>query len=823
MSKRNNNQKDKGKQSPNISNAIDSSINRNNSINSNNSKVIGKQMIGKIKDIPIYAALVIFLLTTLVFFWDVIFGSAYFWEDIVRFVYPLQNFAAKEAAKGSVPFWNPFSFSGMPFLADLQVGFFYPLNRILGLFIGADGSLSFSALQLMIILHFFISQINAYFLSKSMKISSSGSIIAAIGYSFSLLIAAHSIHPMIVQHLAWFPLVLMFFLKGVRFGDVKSGAIAGIIYGISMLSGHTQMALYEGLFLLIVWLWYFITNLIDKQSSGKSSFLSPVSALLTVAIAAGIFMIQYKPTQEMVKHSKRSDSSYEFVTQGSLEYKQLFTAFVPKLFGSVNGNNDMEVPYYLKGVGSHNYWETSFYFGIGILALGLFGFLSNAKRRDVQLMMILAIFGVLFSLGKNFFLFDIFYNLPFFGLFRNPARILFFTVLAFSYLAGIGFDTLYQRNWDSGISKRLYIAFGGVLLFALFGAFGVYSSMFATPEEFTSTINEYGWIAVLFSGLTGILAYIAARFKANSAAIAPVIIVIVFIDLYAAGADFNKTEADPMASYTELFSQNPELKKMLSPQYPSNIFRVKMRLYDEQGRTIAKPMEDNQGMIDNIMLFEGYNPLLLNRMIMPILPATTSLDLKNILFALEPDTASRQLIFKKRESAFGPAWFVYKTTVIPTEKLATASQKNDFSVMSATDFRNDVIIEKNNKIQLSGKPSSEVPHSVKITNYQNNAIAYEATSSENGMLCFSEMYYPEWKAYIDGKETEILAANYGLRAIEFPEGSHKIELRYESDAYTTGKAISFLSFLAGILIYASLFFTEKIRRKRGIDPESILE
>ena len=117
------------------------------------------------RDFPFIVALGIFVITTLIFFWDVLMGNSFFWEDIVRFVYPLQSFAAKSWASGEIPFWNPFTFAGMPFLADLQVGFFYPLNRLLGLFLMPDGNISFSALQVLIIVHFLISQINTYFLS----------------------------------------------------------------------------------------------------------------------------------------------------------------------------------------------------------------------------------------------------------------------------------------------------------------------------------------------------------------------------------------------------------------------------------------------------------------------------------------------------------------------------------------------------------------------------------------------------------------------------------------------------------------------------------
>ena len=52
--------------------------------------------VARFRDIPIYVAVGIFILTTVIFFNDIIMGNAYFWEDIVRFVYPLQNFAAKE-------------------------------------------------------------------------------------------------------------------------------------------------------------------------------------------------------------------------------------------------------------------------------------------------------------------------------------------------------------------------------------------------------------------------------------------------------------------------------------------------------------------------------------------------------------------------------------------------------------------------------------------------------------------------------------------------------------------------------------------------------
>ncbi len=354
-----------------------------------------------INNIPVWAVVLVFMATTLFFFKSIIFGDAFFWEDIVRFVYPLQNFAAKEAAAGNIPFWNPFTFTGMPFLADLQTGFWYPFNRILGLFFGSDGNLSFAALQLIIILHFFISQLNTYFLARYFKISSIGSIISSIAFSFSLMMICHSIHPMIVQHLSWFPLVLLFFIKGVKDKDLKSGIIAGLLYGGSMLSGHTQMSLYEGLILFFVFAWYFVSGLINSKEKSKQIYKTILPSALTILIAVGIFFVQYLPSAKYVEVSKRNAATYEFVTEGSLEYSQALTAFIPKYFGYRNGQNTASITYHLEGAMGHIYWETSFYFGIGIVFLGLFAFITSFKENHIKLLIFLSLFAFLFALGSN--------------------------------------------------------------------------------------------------------------------------------------------------------------------------------------------------------------------------------------------------------------------------------------------------------------------------------------------------------------------------------------------------------------------------------------
>ena len=63
-----------------------------------------------------------------------------------------------------------------------------------------------------------------------------------------------------------------------------------------------------------------------------------------------------------------------------------------------------------------------------------------------------------------------------------------------------------------------------------------------------------------------------------------------------------------------------------------------------------------------------------------------------------------------------------------------------------------------------------------------------------GFAVFSEIYYPKgWIALIDGKETQLLRADYVLRSLNVPAGKHTIEFRFQPKAYTIGNKISMAS------------------------------
>lgn len=785
------------------------------------------------KDLSWWIAGAVFTLTTVFFFWNIIFGKFYFWDDFVRFVYPVQSYAAKIFASGAIPFWNPYSFSGMPFLADLQTGFFYLPNRLLSLFLDNTGSLSVGALQLLIILHFIIAQFSFYKLSQYLKISSFGAILGAVSYSFSMFMICHVFHPMMIFHLAWFPLVIMFFLKGLNEKSYKFSIIAGLIFGGSILSGHPQTTLYEGFFLAAIFLWFLIAELKSKSMKGLDSINYIIRGALPVLIGAGLFCVQYLPSTELARLSDRdentyskagegfvADMKYEKATEGSLKLKQVFASVTPKIFGYVDGSGKSKAPFWLsfksvevQGTGqpgspynisanespqSHFFWETAYYFGLAALILGIFGAAITYRTRMGMFLIVISILSFLFALGENSFIFDIFYAMPLFGTFRNPSRMMLCVTIAFSLLAGFGFDALWQKAGDKK-SLLILLAIAGIVIFiSILASAGVLPEMLGAPEETIKYLKPFGTAALVISLIVTAISVLLNKRIIPAAAAGAILIFVAYIDLYMTGSSFNESPQNPLETY----KVDADLRDMLTPKPPQDIFRVNMRKYRPR---IAGVMEDNQGMIDNIMLIEGYNPLRLQRR-RPPMPVSADyladerkfFDFFNVKYEIGIDSVRLIPAFFERTTYLPRAYAVRNIHVVPEDKIEAEMQNKSY------DFSQEAVLEKNPNLSITRIADSTKTDKIECIEYQPNVLKYKVNLKENALIVFSEIWYPAWKAYIDGSESEIFRANYCLRSVAVQAGAHTIEMRYESESFGTGLTISLITLfisLGGLVFF----------------------
>lgn len=124
--------------------------------------------------------------------------------------------------------------------------------------------------------------------------------------------------------------------------------------------------------------------------------------------------------------------------------------------------------------------------------------------------------------------------------------------------------------------------------------------------------------------------------------------------------------------------------------------------------------------------------------------------------------------------ANGNAWFVNDLKVVANaeEELNTVTTVN--TKTTAVTQQSFAELVKNHQ---SGLDSNAF---VRLDSYHPERMEYSAKTNVPKLAVFSEIWYPEWKAYIDGQPVEIAKVNYTLRGIVIPAGEHKVEMVFQT-------------------------------------------
>jgi len=99
---------------------------------------------------------------------------------------------------------------------------------------------------------------------------------------------------------------------------------------------------------------------------------------------------------------------------------------------------------------------------------------------------------------------------------------------------------------------------------------------------------------------------------------------------------------------------------------------------------------------------------------------------------------------------------------------------------------------------------------IEMIDAQINELSLRATASTAAVLVLSQMYYPGWKAMVDGRETSVLRVNAALTGILFPAGSHEVRFVFQPLSFRIGMTITILT---AILILS--FLVPGLIQKRG--------
>ncbi len=106
------------------------------------------------------------------------------------------------------------------------------------------------------------------------------------------------------------------------------------------------------------------------------------------------------------------------------------------------------------------------------------------------------------------------------------------------------------------------------------------------------------------------------------------------------------------------------------------------------------------------------------------------------------------------------------------------------------------------------------PLEASIRSYRPEEVVVDVRAGHDAYLVLSDVYYPGWKAFVDGVETPIERANYLFRGVLVDEGSHTVVFRYEPQSFQAGLRISLAS-IAFVLLALLILGADHWRRSRA--------
>ena len=160
------------------------------------------------------------------------------------------------------------------------------------------------------------------------------------------------------------------------------------------------------------------------------------------------------------------------------------------------------------------------------------------------------------------------------------------------------------------------------------------------------------------------------------------------------------------------------------------------------------------------------------------------LDMLNVRYVIGPSATADDVA--TRPTANGAAWTVRSV-------VRAASPEEEITLTGEVDTKHEAVMSD----EFLPENYNFSDGTVTLEEYRPNYLRYTTRSDGNALAVFSEIYTREgWRAYIDGEEVRPLRADYILRALELPAGSHTVEWRYRAPHWNAIEAVTLIFSIA---------------------------
>ena len=778
-------------------------------------------------------AILIFFGLSIVYFSPILEGKKIYQSDKVNFIGMSKEIKDHRSDYDEEPLWTNSMFGGMP---AYQISVVYSANLVKHIDKIFQGFLPRPAGLV------FLYLLGFYILLMSLKIDYRLAIVGAIAFAFSsyffiILEAGHNTKAHAIGYMSPLLASVLMTMRGKWF---TGGILTALFTSLILNANHLQITYY----LIILFLVLGTVKLIEaiKENQFKYYLKSVLVLLLAGVLGASTNITRVLTTYEYGEESMRGKSDLtndldnktsgldkDYATAWSYGKAESFTLLIPNFYGgssqgelgtdSETYNAIKQSPQSRKIIkqlplywGEQPFTSGPVYAGAIVCFLFVMG-LFMLKGYMRWWVIITTILMLALGWGKNFMPLTEFFleYFPGYNKFRAVSTTLVIVEFLLPFFGFIALNKLLFDNNNNesykSIKWSLIITGGLCLIFALlpsifFDFTGSSDEQLknmgwpidALQSDRRSLMTSDAWRSFIFVSLSALLLYLYLKNTIKKQYVILIIGLLIIGDMWTVNKRYlDNDDFKSKRKVAEPFSPSVADQQILADKDPNfRVFNSAVNTFNDASTSYYHKS------------IGGYHGAKLKRY-QELIDAHISQGNMSVLNMLNTKyfivSNQNQKIAQRNTGALGNAWFVKEVQFV-------TSADEELAALSNINTQNKAVINTHYSKMISQFDMDSLA-SIILTDYKANHLTYTANCSREQLAIFSEIFYDKgWNAYLNGNLVPHFRANYLLRAMMIPSGSHKIEFKFEPSSFDTGENISFASSAILLILLLGVFYNE---------------
>lgn len=695
-------------------------------------------------------------------------GEVYVEDDLSAYHLPMRHFYQQCLTQGDSFLWTPRMYCGFYLHGEGQVGMCHPWHLLLYRFLPLS-----TAFNIELLASYLFAFAGMIVFLRRVNVSWFAAAFGAFLFTFCGFLHAHYVHimiPAIVAHIPWLLTAIDALFSSQRHA-VRMGASAGIVLltASEILLGFPQCVYFS----LLIEGAYVIFLLVSGESRGARL----QSAMLLGAAKASAFLIgavQILPSYDALQNSYRAAPSLDFAASGSMHPMNWLQTISAYLFNRRGWDINLSL------------WWDAPYLGAVAPVLLVWAILRwkylGPKRPLLAGCGVLAVLGVILSLGDYGYIYRFWASLPGVGLFRNGSRHLLLVHIAMAVAVGVAvadLATCSVRNEKPGWRRLWWLAlpaFATVVVAAgvVLARATVRADWFTSADaHFAPSVNVLAGPALMIAATA--LVILAAR---GSRYAVVGIILFTLVDVSAYGLR-NLPHRD-IASLLKSVPLPPDL---------SSEYRV-----DPDNRPVT---DYTCATMWGLRTPSGWAALI-PKNVLDYYGQQAALDVAGVRWRRSRVGGPAELA---EAAARGIDW-VENPNALPRVRLVskTVASEDPYGDIDGIDVASTALVSE--PLSLDG----DSPGEAELVTDRPGDMTIKTYAPAERLLVVSERYHSGWRATANGVPKPVIPVYGDLMACVIGAGENEVRLVFVPDSFRVGLRLTCAGIALALVYHAALVF-----------------